>query len=93
MLGPRDIAEFWLVDFDNPFIVPIIEGRGALELEGSGDGGAMDIRFGLEGGSRDFRPVLEGVPFLEEVPDDAVEPSCLVGDLLGDFDLHQLAFY
>ena len=33
----------------------------------------------------DFRPDAEGVPALVELPDEADEPSCLVGDLLGDF--------
>lgn len=59
-------------------MVPAIEGRDVLE------GGAMDVLGPLAGGSIGCRAVLVGVPVLEELADDTVEPSCLVGDLLGD---------
>lgn len=59
-----------------PFTVPAIEGLG---------GGAIEVRGPLTGGSIDFRTLLDGVFVLEVLPDEAVEPSCLVGDLLGDY--------
>lgn len=74
-----------------PLIVPAIEGREALE------GGAIDVRGPLEGGNIDFRAVLDGVFARVELLDEAVEPSCLVGDLLGDFEqsacIPQLLFH
>ena len=45
----------------------------------------MEVRLALAGGKMDFRLDAEGVPALVELPDEADEPSCLVGDLLGDF--------
>lgn len=48
-------------------------------------GGAMDVRLVFAGGKMDFRPDADGVPALVELLDEADEPSCLVGDLLGDF--------
>lgn len=59
-------------------MVPAIEGRDVLE------GGAIDVCEPFVGGSIDFLAVLVGVPVLVEFPEEAVEPSCLVGDLLGD---------
>ena len=48
-------------------------------------GGPIELRLGFAGGIMDFRPDADGVPALVELPDEADEPSCLVGDLLGDF--------
>ena len=48
-------------------------------------GGPMELRLVFAGGIMDFRPDADGVPALVELPDEADEPSCLVGDLLGDF--------
>lgn len=45
----------------------------------------MEVRLDLIGGTIDFLDVLNGVPVRGELPEDIVEPSCLVGDLLGDF--------
>ena len=45
----------------------------------------MEGRLVFVGGIMDFRPDADGVPALVELPDEADEPSCLVGDLLGDF--------
>lgn len=45
----------------------------------------MEVRLVFAGGKMDFRLDAEGVPALVELPDEADEPSCLVGDLLGDF--------
>jgi len=61
-------------------MVPAIEGRDVVE------GGAIDVRGPFAGESIDFRAVLVGVPVLVEFPDETVEPSCLVGDLLGDYE-------
>ena len=47
----------------------------------------MFVGAGLEGGSMDFRAVVDGVPALVELPDEADGPRCLVGDLLGDFKM------
>jgi len=58
-----------------PFMVPAIEGR---------DGGAIDVRGPLVGSSAEFRKLPAGVFVLRVLPGDAVEPSCFVGDLLGD---------
>ena len=68
----------WEDDFAEPFIVPAIEGRGAL------GGGPIEVRF--VGGSIDLRVVfgavlVPGVDLLERVD----ELSCLVGDLFGDW--------
>ena len=82
--GPRDNDDDLLAWFPDPFIVPAIDGRGAFEAEEDKDGGPIEVRLVFEGGSIDFRAVLDGVPVLEEVPDEAVDPSCFVGDLLGD---------
>lgn len=57
----------------------VIEGR---EVRA---GGPIEVRLAFAGGKMDFRPDAEGVPALVELPDEADEPSCLVGDLLGDF--------
>lgn len=62
-----------------PFMFPVIEGREDLE------GGAIDVRGPLVGGSIDFLAVVDGVLARVELFDDVLEPSCLVGDLLGDF--------
>ena len=48
-------------------------------------GGPMEVRLVFAGGNIDFRPDADGVPALVELLDEADEPSCLVGDLLGDF--------
>ena len=45
----------------------------------------MEGRLVFAGGRMGFRPDAEGVPALVELPDEADEPNCLVGDLLGDF--------
>ena len=45
----------------------------------------MEVRLVFAGFNTDFRPDADGVPALVELPDEADEPSCLVGDLLGDF--------
>ena len=45
----------------------------------------MKVRLVFAGGKVAFRPDAEGVPALVELLDEADEPSCLVGDLLGDF--------
>ena len=47
-------------------------------------GGPIDVRLDLEGGSMELRVVVDGVPALVALPDEADDPSCLVGDLLGD---------
>ena len=62
-----------------PFMVPAIEGRGAL------GGGPIEVRF--VGGSMDFRAVVEAAVVTEvDLPKELDEPSCLVGDLFGDLD-------
>ena len=71
----------WLGGLAEPFIVPAMDGRDALA------GGPVNVRLGFEGGSMDFRVVVDGVPALVELPDEADEPSCLVGDLIGDFKM------
>lgn len=79
MEGPPDKdEEVWLEGLAVPFIVPAIDGRDALR------GGPMDMRF--EGGSMDFRTVVRGIvgPGVA-LPDEVFEPSCLVGDLIGDY--------
>ena len=48
------------------------------------EGGAIGVRGPLPGGSMDLRTLLAGVFVREGLPEDAVEPSCLVGDLPGD---------
>ena len=48
---------------------------------------------GLEGGSIDFRDVVGGVPVREDGPDDVVEVSCFVGDLLGDWRISVHSLY
>ena len=64
-------------------MVPAIEGRAAgfFAVEGGG-GGPIDVRLLDTGGTMDFR--VDGVPVRAgvEEPDDAVDPSCFVGDLL-----------
>ena len=45
----------------------------------------MEVRLVFAGGIMDFRPDADGVPALVELPDEADDPSCLVGDLVGDF--------
>lgn len=62
-----------------PFIVAAMEGRECRV------GGAMDGRELFEGGSIDFLAAPEGVFILVELPEETVEPSCFVGDLLGDY--------
>lgn len=63
-------------------MVPAIEGRDVRE-----GGGAMGVRGPFVGWSIGFLVVPAGVFVLLELPDEAVEPSCLVGDLLGDYRL------
>ena len=78
--GPRDKDEdVWMVGLDEPFMVPAIEGRGAL------CGGPIEVRF--VGGSMDFRAVVGAavVPGVD-LPEELDEPGCLVGDLFGDLD-------
>ena len=79
---PRDPgAELLIEGRTAPFIVPMIEGRGAL-LEDIG-GGAMDILLGLPATAEDLadeEEMLMPEVFTEELR----ELSCLVGDLLGD---------
>lgn len=78
--GPRDKDEdVWVDGLTEPFIVPAIEGRGAL------GGGPIEVRF--VGGSMDFRAVVGAVvvPGVD-LPEELDEPSCLVGDLFGDLD-------
>ena len=48
-------------------------------------GGPMEVRLVFAGGIMDLRLDADGVPALVELPDETDEPSCLVGDLLGDF--------
>lgn len=74
----REEAEVWLGGLADPFIAPAMEGLEVLE------GGAIEVRELFAGGRIDLRALLVGVPVLVELPEDAVEPSCLVGDLLGD---------
>ena len=62
-----------------PFIPPAMDGR-----EGLDGGGAIELRGPFAGGNIDFRAMPAGVEALVEFPDEAVEPSCFVGDLLGD---------
>ena len=45
----------------------------------------MEVRLVFAGGIMGLRLDADGVPALVELPDEADEPSCLVGDLLGDF--------
>lgn len=45
----------------------------------------MEVRLVFAGGIMDLRLDADGVPALVELPDETDEPSCLVGDLLGDF--------
>lgn len=61
-------------------MVPAIEGRDVRE-----GGGGMGVRGPFVGWSIGFLVVPDGVFVLVELPDEAVEPSCLVGDLLGDY--------
>lgn len=68
----------WLEGFAEPFMVPAIEGRGAL------GGGPIEVR--LVGGSIDLRVafgavLVPGVDWLERVD----ELCCFVGDLFGDW--------
>lgn len=81
MEGPRDREEagVWLDGLTEPFIALAMDGRDTFA------GGPIDVRLGLEGVSIDFRVVEEGVPALVELFDEADDPSCLVGDLLGDY--------
>lgn len=70
--------DVWVEGFTEPFMVPAIEGRGAL------GGGPIEVR--LVGGSIDLRVVfgavlVPGVDWLEGVD----ELSCFVGDLFGDW--------
>lgn len=62
-----------------------MEARGVFFVTDGKGGGPIDVRLAFVGGRIDFRAVPDGVPIREELPDDAVEPSCFVGDLLGDF--------
>lgn len=65
-----------------PFIVPAMDGLGAL---GAGKAGAaIESRLVLLPGA-DALGVLEGVADRETLPDEPLEPSCFVGDLLGDY--------
>lgn len=64
-----------------PFIVPAIEGR-----EGRDDG-AIDGRGPFVGGNMDFPVAPDGVLVLVELPEETLEPSSFVGDLLGDYSL------
>ena len=84
-VGLRDIEEAWLGGLVVPFNRPASEGRGALLAEAMDDV-PIDGRLVLLGGTIDFRgPGPEGVPVRLAATDVAVELSCLVGDLLGDF--------
>ena len=81
MGSPRSKVEEWLDEsFADPFIVPAREGRGAR------GGGAIDVRAPLAGGKIDFLEDPKGVFVLVELPEEAVELSCFVGDLLGDWN-------
>ena len=73
------------VGLADPLILPPREGRAARFIEVVDAGGAMEGLLGLPGGSIDFRGAeMEGVPVRLDVLEVAEEPSCLVGDLLGD---------
>lgn len=61
-----------------PFIVPAMDGSGALEVGKMV--GAMESRLVLVEGLG----VREGELDWEVLPDEPVELSCFVGDLLGD---------
>lgn len=61
-----------------PFIVPAMDGSDALEV--GNVGGAMESRLVLVEGLG----VREGEVDWEVLPDEPVELSCFVGDLLGD---------
>ena len=77
--GPRDKdVDVWVDGLNEPFMVPAIEGRGAI------GGGPIEVRF--VGGSMDLRAVVRAVvvPGVD-LPEELDEPSCLVGDLFGDF--------
>ncbi len=76
--GHDKVEEVLLEGLAEPLIVPPMEGR-----EGLG-GGAMDVWGPFEGGSMNFLAVPDGVLVLVELPEEVVEPSCFVGDLLGD---------
>lgn len=64
-----------------PFIVPAMDGSGALEV--GNVGGAMASRLVLLP-AVDGLGVLGGEVDWEVLPDEPVELSCFVGDLLGD---------
>ena len=66
-------------DLADPFIVPLIEGREVL------GGGAIEVRGPFNGGTVDFLLAPAGVLVLVELPEEVVELSCFVGDLLGDW--------
>ena len=44
----------------------------------------MEVRVVFVRGASDFRCRPEGVPVRDDGPEESAEPSCLVGDLLGD---------
>lgn len=64
-----------------PFILPTIEGRETLPEDI--EGGAMDILLGLPADTEGFASIEE-VLVPDALPEEVREPSCLVGDLLGD---------
>lgn len=71
--------DVWVEGFAEPFMVPAIEGRGAL------GGGPIEVR--LVGESIDLRVIfgavlVPGVDWLERVD----ELCCFVGDLFGDWN-------
>lgn len=81
------MEEVWLVPLAKPFIAPAIDCRDVLELDEKA-GGPMDPRSGI------VVVVIEG--FLigggatvrgSELRDELVEPTCLVGDLLGVYQV------
>ena len=81
--GPREPgAELLLEGRAAPFIVPAIEGRDVL-LEDLA-GGAMDILLDLPATAEDLA-VAEEMLMPEVFTEELRELSCLVGDLLGDW--------
>ncbi len=80
------MEDVWLEALAKPFVVPAMDCRDVLGFEEK-VGGPMDVRGALVavvdvlfavGGA-----ILRDVELLDEV----LDPSCFVGDLLGDFHI------
>lgn len=79
----REEAEVILVGLANPFMGPVVDCLDKRGLEACADGGPIEGRYTRGPVAEAFCTVEETLGGVE-LPDDVVEPRCLIGDFVGD---------